>query len=139
MRAEATSDAGLSNYPRIDALVSMDGSMRYYPGLVKMAGDVHPERMTIPLLFFTAEDANFFFSSLQKMRTFLKILTNIMMVPRQTYSGSKRSERPDTRRSPHREYADSPDRRGRSGLKPILALTLQIRMVEGYPEVAERK
>jgi Dienelactone hydrolase family len=45
--------------PGIDALVSMDGSMRYYPGLVKMAGDVHPERMTIPLLFFTAEDANF--------------------------------------------------------------------------------
>jgi pimeloyl-ACP methyl ester carboxylesterase len=45
--------------PRIDALVSMDGSMRYYPGLVKIAGDVHPERMTIPLLFFTAENANF--------------------------------------------------------------------------------
>ena len=38
---------------RIDALVEMDGSMRYYPGLVKMAGDVHPERMTIPLLFLT--------------------------------------------------------------------------------------
>jgi pimeloyl-ACP methyl ester carboxylesterase len=38
---------------RIAALVSMDGSMRYYPGLVKMAGDVHPQRMTIPLLFFT--------------------------------------------------------------------------------------
>jgi hypothetical protein len=31
----------------------MDGSMRYYPGLVKRAGDIHPERMTIPLLFFT--------------------------------------------------------------------------------------
>ena len=45
--------------PRIDALVGMDGSMRYYPGLVKSAGDIHPERMTIPLLFFTAEDANF--------------------------------------------------------------------------------
>jgi pimeloyl-ACP methyl ester carboxylesterase len=45
--------------PRIDALVSMDGSMRYYPGLVNRAGDVHAERMTIPLLFFTAEDANF--------------------------------------------------------------------------------
>ena len=45
--------------PRIDALVSLDGSMRYYPGLVKMAGDVHPERMTIPLLFFTRENANF--------------------------------------------------------------------------------
>jgi len=44
--------------PRIDALVSMDGSMRYYPGLVKMARDVHPERMTIPLLFFTRGDAN---------------------------------------------------------------------------------
>jgi pimeloyl-ACP methyl ester carboxylesterase len=39
--------------PRIDALVDMDGSMRYYPGLVKRAGDVHPERMTIPLLCFT--------------------------------------------------------------------------------------
>jgi pimeloyl-ACP methyl ester carboxylesterase len=44
--------------PRIDALVSMDGSMRYYPGLVKMAGDVHPERITIPLLFFTQGDPN---------------------------------------------------------------------------------
>jgi pimeloyl-ACP methyl ester carboxylesterase len=39
--------------PRIDALVEMDGSMRYYPGLVRRAGDVHPERMTIPLLCFT--------------------------------------------------------------------------------------
>jgi hypothetical protein len=38
---------------RIDALVEMDGSMRYYPGLVKRVGDVHPERMTIPLLCFT--------------------------------------------------------------------------------------
>ena len=41
---------------RVDALVSMDGSMRYYPGLVQKAGDVHPERMTIPLLFFTRGD-----------------------------------------------------------------------------------
>ncbi|MFZ0520389.1 MAG: hypothetical protein WAL95_05170 [Candidatus Acidiferrales bacterium] len=38
---------------RINALVELDGSMRYYPGLVKTAGDIHPERMTIPLLFFT--------------------------------------------------------------------------------------
>lgn len=45
--------------PRIKALVSMDGSMRYYPGLVKAAGDVHPERMDIPLLFFTSEYPNF--------------------------------------------------------------------------------
>jgi pimeloyl-ACP methyl ester carboxylesterase len=39
--------------PRIDGLVSMDGSTRYYPGLVNRAGDIHPERMSIPLLFFT--------------------------------------------------------------------------------------
>jgi hypothetical protein len=43
---------------RIDALVSMDGSMRYYPGLVKGAGYVHPEKMTAPLLFFTQGDPN---------------------------------------------------------------------------------
>jgi hypothetical protein len=35
---------------RIDALVSLDGSMRYFPGVVRRAGDVHPEDMTIPLL-----------------------------------------------------------------------------------------
>jgi len=38
---------------RINALVALDGSMRYFPGLVKAAGDVHPEQMTIPMLFFT--------------------------------------------------------------------------------------
>lgn len=38
---------------RIDALFALDGSMRYYPGLVKEAGDVHPEQMAIPLIFFT--------------------------------------------------------------------------------------
>ncbi len=38
---------------RIDALVALDGSMRYFAGLIKQAGDVHPEEMTIPLLFFT--------------------------------------------------------------------------------------
>ena len=38
---------------RIDALVAWDGSMRYYPGLIKRAGDVHPEQMTIPLIYFT--------------------------------------------------------------------------------------
>ncbi len=38
---------------RIKALVALDGSMRYYPGLVKQA-DLHPEQLTIPLLFFTA-------------------------------------------------------------------------------------
>src|SRR5580704_6782478 len=37
---------------RISALFALDGSMRYFPGLVK-AADVHPEHMTIPMLFFT--------------------------------------------------------------------------------------
>jgi len=37
---------------RIGALVALDGSLRCYPGLVKRAGDVHPEQMTIPLLSF---------------------------------------------------------------------------------------
>ena len=37
---------------RIDALVALDGSLRYFPGLVKQAGDVHPETMTLPLLYF---------------------------------------------------------------------------------------
>src|ERR1035438_9879902 len=33
---------------RIDALVSVDGSFRSSPGTVKEAGDVRPDRMTIP-------------------------------------------------------------------------------------------
>jgi hypothetical protein len=37
---------------RIDALFALDGSMRYYPGLVKQA-DVHPDAMALPLLYFT--------------------------------------------------------------------------------------
>ena len=37
---------------RIDALVCLDGSMRYYPGIVKR-GEVHPEEMTLPMIFFT--------------------------------------------------------------------------------------
>lgn len=37
---------------RIGALVALDGSMRYYPGLIKQSGYVHPEQMTIPLLYF---------------------------------------------------------------------------------------
>lgn len=50
---------GLSNFfaaardSRISALVALDGSMRYFPGLVQQAGNVHPDTMTIPLLFFT--------------------------------------------------------------------------------------
>ncbi len=37
---------------RIGALVALDGSMRYYPGVVASAKDIHPEEMTIPLLYF---------------------------------------------------------------------------------------
>jgi dienelactone hydrolase len=43
---------------RIDALVALDGSMRYFPGLVKAATDVHPEQMAIPMLFFTQGDTS---------------------------------------------------------------------------------
>ena len=43
---------------RIDALVALDGSMRYFPGLVKAASDVHPEQMSIPMLFFTQGDTS---------------------------------------------------------------------------------
>jgi dienelactone hydrolase len=42
---------------RIDALAEMDGSMRYYPGLVQQGG-LDPEQMKIPLLFFTRGDAS---------------------------------------------------------------------------------
>ena len=56
---------------RIHALVALDGSMRYFPGLVKQAGDVHPEQMTIPLLYFaqgeiTLEDQARYFTDAGK-------------------------------------------------------------------------
>lgn len=44
---------------RIGALVALDGSLRYSPGLVKRAGDVHPEQMTIPLLSFAQQGFSF--------------------------------------------------------------------------------
>ena len=37
---------------RIDALVALDGSLRYWPGIVAQATDVRPENFTIPLMFF---------------------------------------------------------------------------------------
>jgi tetratricopeptide (TPR) repeat protein len=56
---------------RIRALVALDGSMRYFPGLVKQAGDVHPEQMTIALLYFaqgeiTLEDQARYFTDAAK-------------------------------------------------------------------------
>lgn len=38
---------------RIDALFGLDGSLRYFPGLVKDSGYVHPDQMTLPLLAIT--------------------------------------------------------------------------------------
>ena len=40
---------------RIDALVSLDGSVRYYPGLVEAAKYVTPPRVTKPFLFVAAK------------------------------------------------------------------------------------
>ena len=45
--------------PRLQVLAEMDGSMRYYPGLVASARDVHPEQLKVPLLFFTANNMNY--------------------------------------------------------------------------------
>jgi dienelactone hydrolase len=47
-----------SRDPRIRLLAEMDGSMRYYPGLVQRAIGVQPSKMTIPLLFFTQGNAS---------------------------------------------------------------------------------
>jgi pimeloyl-ACP methyl ester carboxylesterase len=41
---------------RISAIAELDGSPRYYPLLVKGSGDVHPEQMTIPMLYLTQAD-----------------------------------------------------------------------------------
>jgi pimeloyl-ACP methyl ester carboxylesterase len=38
---------------RIGTIVSLDGSFRYGPATVQQAGDVHPDQMKIPLLFFS--------------------------------------------------------------------------------------
>ncbi len=54
---------------RIDALVGLDGSMRYFPALVKQAGDVHPEQMTIPLLFFTQGEISLEASVVSRLAT----------------------------------------------------------------------
>ena len=41
---------------RIKALVSLDGSERYFPGLVEASNTVHPDKVTIPLLYFEEGD-----------------------------------------------------------------------------------
>lgn len=37
---------------RIDVLVALDGSLRYWPGLVAQTTDVRPGELTIPLMYF---------------------------------------------------------------------------------------
>jgi hypothetical protein len=37
---------------QIKALISLDGSERYFPGLVTASKTVHPDKMTIPLIYF---------------------------------------------------------------------------------------
>jgi tetratricopeptide (TPR) repeat protein len=41
---------------RVKALVAFDGSLRYWPGLIELAGDVDPRQMTVPLLYFAKGD-----------------------------------------------------------------------------------
>ena len=41
---------------RIKSLFALDGSMRYFPGLIKQSGYARPDLMRIPLLFFTQGD-----------------------------------------------------------------------------------
>ena len=38
---------------RIDALVALDGSMRYESAVIQQSGDVHPSEMKIPLLYLS--------------------------------------------------------------------------------------
>jgi dienelactone hydrolase len=40
---------------RVKALVSLDGSARYFPKLVKESGDVKPAEIAVPILFFEQE------------------------------------------------------------------------------------
>ena len=53
---------GISNFfaaardSRIKALFALDGSMRYFPGLIKESGYARPDQMRLPLLFFTQGD-----------------------------------------------------------------------------------
>jgi dienelactone hydrolase len=42
---------------RIGAMVDLDGSIRYWPGLIKSSTEVHPEQMTLPTLAFTSQSS----------------------------------------------------------------------------------
>jgi len=64
---------------RIDALISLDGSFRYSPGTVQEAGDIHPDRMTIPLLVFSrAEETLETEDSMRKDKTRCGCAPNVL-------------------------------------------------------------
>jgi tetratricopeptide (TPR) repeat protein len=58
------------NDNRIGALVALDGSLRNWPGLIRQAAFVHPQRMRIPLLYiakaeWTLEERERLFTAMQ--------------------------------------------------------------------------
>ncbi len=64
---------------RIDALVSLDGSFRYSPGTVEEAGDVHPDRMVIPLLVLSrAEETLESWDSMNQSKNQGRIAPNVL-------------------------------------------------------------
>ena len=64
---------------RIRALISLDGSFRYSPGTVEEAGDVHPDRLTIPLLVFSrAEETLETWDSMRKDKTQCGCAPNVL-------------------------------------------------------------
>lgn len=62
---------------RIGALIDLDGSARYFPKLIAEAKYVHPEEMTIPLLFFTQSEITLESLSKEKFDTSGSVLNQI--------------------------------------------------------------
>jgi pimeloyl-ACP methyl ester carboxylesterase len=62
---------------RIAGLVALDGSTRYYPGVIIRAGDVQPETMSIPLLYFMQGD--FSLEDLDRMKDPMRAGPNILL------------------------------------------------------------
>jgi dienelactone hydrolase len=64
---------------RVNALISLDGSFRYSPGTVQEAGDIHPDRMTIPLLVFSrAEETLETWDAMRKDKTQCDCAPNVL-------------------------------------------------------------
>ena len=64
---------------RVDALVSLDGSFRYSVATVESTGDVHPDRMTIPLLVFSrAEETLEYWDAFNKGKKQVDVVPNVL-------------------------------------------------------------